>query len=414
MNPLAQEALQKALAELQAHSGTIHTKAAEHKLLLLAAWAGPMPEPVLNVIKEIPWGKGMAGAAAERVEPVGTCNLQTTSNPDVRPGAKATQLRGALVVPMMLGDEVVGTFGVGTNGERTFTAAETRLLWKRGQELARQLEPPAKEALRARLQRRVSPEAMEWLDAQQNLAEAFPAVSRRLGREPLAANDALVSVDGEEVPLRAWRCDDAGRALLIARAEDPESAAREMYFQGDLREKAGALRALAVVGRTGAGASGAAADVILDAMRLAADELVEAALADNPYTTRHLPDHEFRRAVLKCAFVGISVERVARIEDRADAELTRMLIGLASEREAAGRAVPPDLWPIAALAPAPGLFPRLLGYLEHGNSAHRAAAARGLGRLPNDDRDRARPFLLDRFAREQDEAAKRAIDWSLA
>jgi hypothetical protein len=411
MNPLAAEALNAALAEFQAHSGTIHTKAPQdkegQKLLLLAAWAGPMPEPVLNVIREIPWGKGMAGAAAERVEPVGTCNLQTTQNPDVRPGAKATQLRGALVVPMMLGDEVVGTFGIGTNGERTFTVEETRRLWKRGQELARRLEPEAREALRARLVKRVSAEAMEWLDAQRNLDEAFPAVSRKLGREPLGAGDAVVSFDGDEVPLRAWRCDDAGRALLIANAPDPEAAAKEMYFQGDLREKAGALRALAIVGKTAS-----ALDVILDAMRLAADELVEAALADNPYSGKHLPEHELRRAVLKCAFIGISVERVAKLEPRADAELTRMLLGLASEREAAGRAVPPDLWPVAALAPVPGLTARLIGLLEHGNPAHRAAAARALGRLS--DRESARPFLADRFARESDENVKRALDWALA
>jgi hypothetical protein len=404
MNPLAAEALNAALAELQAHSGTIHVKAPDQKVLLLAAWAGPMPEPVLNVIREIPWGKGMAGAAAERVEPVGTCNLQTTQNPDVRPGAKATQLRGALVVPMMLGDEVVGTFGIGTNGERTFTVAETRLLWKRGQELARRLEPPAKVALRARLMKRVS---LEWLDAQTDLAEAFPAVSRKLGREPLGASDALVSLDGEEVPLRAWRGDDAGRALLILNAPDPEKAARDLYFQGDLREKAGALRALAIVGK-----SDAAVDVFLDAMRLAADELVEAALADNPYAGKHLPEHEFRRAVLKCAFLGISVERVAHIEARADAELTRTLLGLASEREAAGRSVPPDLWPVAALAPVPGLLAKLIGLLENGNGAHRVAAARAIGRLP--DRDRAREFLADRFARESDEQAKRAMDWALA
>src|SRR5207302_8635600 len=205
---MAQEGLNAALVELQAHSGTVHVKAQEEKsgqkVLLLAAWAGPMPDPVLNVIREIPWGKGMAGAAAERVEPVGTCNLQTTQNPDVRPGAKATQLRGALVVPMMLGDEVVGTFGIGTNGERTFTVEETRLLWKRGQELARKLEAPAKGALRARLAKKVS---LQWLDAQTNLAEAFPAVSRKLGREPLGCADAVVSLDGDEVPLRAWRID---------------------------------------------------------------------------------------------------------------------------------------------------------------------------------------------------------------
>jgi putative methionine-R-sulfoxide reductase with GAF domain len=412
MNPLSSEvaagALAAALAELRADSGTVHVKAPDQKVLLLAAWAGPMPEPVLNLIREIPWGKGMAGAAAERVEPVGTCNLQTTTSADVRPGAKATQLRGALVVPMMLGDEVVGTFGIGTNGERTFTVAETRILWERAAQLARRLEPPAAEALRARLALRVPAEAMAWLDSAQNLAEAFPAVSRKLGREPLGAADAVVSVLGEEVPLRAWRTDDAGRALLILRAPDPEQAARESYFQGDLREKAGALRALAVVGKTEA-----AVDVILDALRLAADELVEAALTDHPFAGKFLPEHEFRRAVLKLAFIGVSVERVAHLE-RADAELSRMLLGLVSEREAAGRAVPPELWPVAARAPIAGLLPRLLGYLEHGSAAHRAAAARALGRLGDEDRLRARPFLLDRFARETDDATRRAIDWALA
>jgi hypothetical protein len=277
-------------------------------------------------------------------------------------------------------------------------------LWKRGQELARKLAPSAKEALRAHLVKRVSPEAMSWLDQQTNLAEAFPAVSRKLGREPLGASDAAVALDGSEVPLRAWRCDDAGRALLILNAPDPEAAARELYFQGDLREKAGALRALAIAGRGDAA-------MLLDAMRLAADELVEAALADNPQV-EHLPEHEFRRAVLKCAFVGISIERIQPM--RADGELTRMLLGLASEREAAGRTVPADLWPVASLAPIPGLLAKLVGLLEHGNVAQRTAAARGLGRFPAEDRERARPFLLDRFSRETDETAKRAIDWALA
>ena len=40
MNPIAAEALTAALAELHADSGTIHLKAPDQKLLLLAAWAG--------------------------------------------------------------------------------------------------------------------------------------------------------------------------------------------------------------------------------------------------------------------------------------------------------------------------------------------------------------------------------------
>src|SRR5207245_11174959 len=80
---------------------------------------------------------------------------------------------------------------------------------------------------------------------------AFPAVSRRLGKEPLGSRSALVPPRLEvEVPLRAWRVDDAGRvALLCAFAGDAEALARELYFGGDMRERAGALRALGVLGR---------------------------------------------------------------------------------------------------------------------------------------------------------------------
>jgi hypothetical protein len=396
MNENAQAALADALKALGADSGTIHT--ARARVLHLAAWAGGMPEPVLNVIREIPWGKGMAGAAAERVEPVGTCNLQTTQSADVRPGAKATQLRGTLVVPMMLGDEVAGTFGIGCNGERLFSVEETRELWRRAARLARELAPPPAEALRALLAARVSPEALAWLDGVTDVRVAFPAVSRQLGREPLGESGALVSVGGEEVPLRAWRVDDAGRALLILRHGD-EALARELYFGGDLRERAGALRALGVVGR-----SAAAADTLSDAMRLAADELVEAAVADNPYV-RFMDPHELRRAALKAAAIGISLDRVAV---RGDAELSTMLLSLVTEREMAGRAVPPSVWPLLAAAPPPGLAAKLLGYLEHPNAEHRTGAVRALARL---DDPRTRPFLDDRRARESDASVLRALAW---
>jgi HEAT repeat protein len=72
--------------------------------------------------------------------------------------------------------------------------------------------------------------------------------------------------------------------------------------------------------------------------------------------------------------------------------------------------VPPDVWPVAALHPVPGLAARLLGYLEHPTAAHRAAAARGLGRLGD---ERTRPFLIDRLGREQDADVRRALEWSI-
>ncbi|MFE9438263.1 EboA domain-containing protein [Streptomyces sp. NPDC006602] len=68
--------------------------------------------------------------------------------------------------------------------------------------------------------------------------------------------------------------------------------------------------------------------------------LIEAALG--PYAAAHLPADEYRQAVLKCVFCEIPLARVAGLEDRADAELTRMPADFAAERSAAGRRVPAD------------------------------------------------------------------------
>ncbi|WP_425584782.1 EboA domain-containing protein [Streptomyces vastus] len=77
----------------------------------------------------------------------------------------------------------------------------------------------------------------------------------------------------------------------------------------------------------------------------------EAALG--PYAARHLPDDEYRQAVLKCVFHEIPLDRVAGLGKRADTELARMPADFARERIAAGRGVPEDTTSvIRAFAPA--------------------------------------------------------------
>jgi len=153
------------------------------------------------------------------------------------------------------------------------------------------------------------------------------------------------------------------------------------------------------------------APAVLDAGRVTAVELFEAAIAENPYASRVLPDEEFRKLALKSAFVGVSLDRVIGLDTRADAELSRMLLSYVTEREVAGRSVPPDVWPIVARYGAAGLAAKLCGYLEHPAEVHRAAAARALGHLAD---PRARPFLEDRLARETDPAVRRALERAIA
>ena len=262
---------------------------------------------------------------------------------------------------------------------------------------------------------------------------AFPGVSRRIGRGglgPPAGAQLEVTVAGarSSVPLAAWRIDDAARALLILAAarRDPGAApglVRTLYERGDARERIGALRALSLIGEVPGAAD--ALPAVLDAVRTNQGEIFEAAVCENAFTSTLLPDHELRKAILKAVFVGLSIRRVLRLEERADATLTWSLLDLVTEREAASRPIAPELWPVMALFPPPGLAAKLLGYLEHPAIEQRAAAAAALGRLrrpgpagpqgPGHDGDaRVDSFLADRAAREPDAGVRAAIAAALA
>jgi len=130
------EALTRILTRFAADSGTIHVLGDDGVLHLKAASAG-IPPVVLETIKDVPVGKGMAGLAVERRQPVNACNIQTDASGDVRPGARATGLQGSIVVPMLRGDAAIGALGVATRHERTFTDEETELLVEIGRVLGR-------------------------------------------------------------------------------------------------------------------------------------------------------------------------------------------------------------------------------------------------------------------------------------
>ena len=129
------EALRVTIEHFLADSGTIHLLGADGVLHLKAASAG-IPQVVLDVVRTVPVGKGMAGLAVERRQPVTICNIQTDTSGDVRPGAKATGLEGAIVVPVLAGERAVGALGIANRAARTFTEAETAELVAAGRILA--------------------------------------------------------------------------------------------------------------------------------------------------------------------------------------------------------------------------------------------------------------------------------------
>ena len=122
--------LDEAIASVEADSGTIHLLGPDGLLHLRAA--RNIPAEVEDKVRLVPVGKGMAGLTVERNAPVDACNIQTDTSGDVRPGAKATGMEGAIVVPIRRGGSPIGALGVANRRERTFTADEQEKLLRVG------------------------------------------------------------------------------------------------------------------------------------------------------------------------------------------------------------------------------------------------------------------------------------------
>ena len=270
----------------------------------------------------------------------------------------------------------------------------------------------------------LDPTAGDWLqEAQARLARAedskdslvpelfqlFPQLPRRMGRQNLSPAPYQ---QGEVIlDLGAWRtCDGAALLLLnqaLTQADLDQTTILDLYHHGDMEERNMVLRSMAAL------PLGSATIALLDeAQRSNTQPHFEAAICDSNLLSRSLTQQQidqamFNRMVLKLAFVDLPLSRVFGAQSHANAELSRMLQDLATEREAAGRRVWRDTNRLIARAPTTGSLARLAGSLEHGDDEHRLATAEALQHM------HLHPWLLDlaqeRLGREPVPAIRTAL-----
>ena len=122
--------LRDTLAQFRSETGTIHRLEDQTQLLHLVAYVG-LPPQMIDIVKTIPVGKGIAGETVAKNRPVTICNLQTDTSDVAEPSAKQTGVGGAVCVPVRVGGntgKIVGTFGIGTVREYEYSAAEINAL----------------------------------------------------------------------------------------------------------------------------------------------------------------------------------------------------------------------------------------------------------------------------------------------
>ncbi len=139
-DPTWAEFLYQTIEEFGCTTGTLHRLDPADRHLKLVAHQG-IPEALMPIIQSIPVGKGIAGTAAERLEPVEICNLQTDTSGVAKPGAKQTQVQGSLAVPVLDGGRLCGTLGIGKLVPYDFSPEEKARLIQAARGIAAKLLP---------------------------------------------------------------------------------------------------------------------------------------------------------------------------------------------------------------------------------------------------------------------------------
>lgn len=107
-------------------AGTVHVTRGDE--LVLSAWHN-IPPPVRELSAVVPNGKGMAGLAMQREQPVQTCNVQTDDSGDVRPGARSVGAQAAVALPVHdPAGAVRAVVGIAFLGERELPQDEVERL----------------------------------------------------------------------------------------------------------------------------------------------------------------------------------------------------------------------------------------------------------------------------------------------
>ena len=193
-------------------------------------------------------------------------------------------------------------------------------------------------------------EALARLDAEPGaLAEVFPQLPRRIGREPLARG--RVSAAGAIVEQGAWRMCDAAALAMVQAADARDDALVDLFLHGDLEERAMVLRCLTLLPITQG-----TLRLLGEVQRTNTVSHFEAAVCESNLAVRALEhadfgEQDFNRLILKLAFLDLSLDRALGVAERANRSLSGMLHGLATERRAAGRSVWGDTDRMIALAP---------------------------------------------------------------
>lgn len=239
------------------------------------------------------------------------------------------------------------------------------------------------------------PEAGQWFAAQLDALAAAPdkkrfeitfgMIPRRLGRRDLELSEAdlraAVAARQGWNPSR-WSIDTAARILLLVRygARTDMSFAelfKDLHRTADLAEVLALYNGLPLFPEPET-----LVEMAVLGLRTNIRAEFQAIAHNNPYPAEQFDQNPWNNMVLKALFIGVMLEPIQGLDQRANPELARILHDYAHERWAADRAVSPELWRCIGPFATGALLQDFQKVADQGNETEKKAVALALRTTP--------------------------------
>ena len=278
----------------------------------------------------------------------------------------------------------------------------------------------ARTLLRGWLGRRLDAQRAAWLDAQvatlrqdaadETLDIALGMVPRKLGKAALELRDEDLAAARAAVPgwdPRGWSVTDAARILLLAGlpagGKPFVERFRTLCQTADVAELETLYRGLPLYPEPAS-----LLDQVGEGLRSNMRSVFEAIAHRNPYPRTHFDAHRWNHMVLKALFIGSPLAPIQRLDERANAELARIMLDFAHERWAAGRPVPFEIWRCVGPFAEGSAVDDLARALASDEATERRAAALALAASP----DRRAAKLLQDFPALAGDISGKRLTWA--
>jgi hypothetical protein len=253
----------------------------------------------------------------------------------------------------------------------------------------------ARKLLRGWLGRQLDAQRAAWLDEQlaavgrdagdAALDIALGMAPRKLGKAALELKDDDLAAARGAIPgwdPRGWNVADAARILLLtgrpAGARPFADYFRALCQSADVAELVGLYRGLPLYPEPAS-----LEEQVGEGLRSNMRVVFEAIAHRNPYPRHQFDAHRWNHMVLKALFIGSPLEPIQGLDERANAELARIMLDFAHERWAAGRPVPFEIWRCVGPFAEGQALEDLARVLERGEALERRAAALALAASPD-------------------------------